>query len=73
MRFTYLYREGTKACEQEPLTVAMDGVPIGKIHKLGDNAYQMVPNGWKMRPGPVLASVTAVQASLPDMFSFQPY
>lgn len=68
MRFMYLYREGTKACEHEPLQVSLNGLIVGAIHKV-EGGYRMIPNRKDMAQGEVMANVAAVQASLPVLFA----
>lgn len=58
----YLYTEGQKACEREPLKVRSDGRICGEIRKV-DNGYQYYPKGSK-NGGDVFSTVQSVQRSL---------
>ncbi|HDM8060760.1 hypothetical protein [Vibrio harveyi] len=58
----YLYTEGEKACEKEPLPVSLfgDGFVSGHIHKV-DGGYQYQS---KSGNSAILKSVVAVQEAL---------
>ena len=58
----YLYKEGEKACENEPLKVRLDGVHVGEIRKV-ETGFQYFPKGTKWGGG-VHTSVALVQQSL---------
>lgn len=70
MQFMYLYQEGVKACEKEPLKVALSGITIGHIHKVA-GGYQMIPTDNKIQAGAVMDTIQQVQQSLPSMFGQQ--
>lgn len=58
----YLYTEGQKACETEPLKVQLDGEFCGEIRKV-PGGYQYFPKGIKSG-GEIFGSVAEVQGSL---------
>ena len=60
----YLYTEGKKPCETEPLLVKVDGKISGEIRKV-DGGYQYFPKGSKTG-GEIFSSVTLVQRSLSE-------
>lgn len=60
----YLYQEGVRACEKEPLKVRMDGRVVGEIRKVA-SGYQYFPKG-RSEGGEVFPTVQAVQDSLRD-------
>jgi len=58
----YLYTEGKKACEKEPLAVSLrgDGIISGHIHKVkGGYQYRS-----KKLNGAILNTISAVQSTL---------
>lgn len=60
----YLYQEGVRACEREPLKVRLNGCIVGEIRKV-TGGYQYFPKLCKTG-GDVFPSVVAVQRSLAD-------
>ena len=58
----YLYKEGEKACENEPIKVRLDGRVCGEIRKV-EGGYQYWPKA-SMYGGGVHTSVSLVQQSL---------
>ena len=60
----YLYTEGQKACEKEPLIVSFNGRIAGEIRKVegGYQYFAKSSKGWL--EGDIFPSVGAVQASL---------
>ena len=60
----YLYKEGTEACINGPLMVAVDGRICGEIRKV-DGGFSYFPKSQKTG-GEVLATVTDVQNHLEE-------
>lgn len=58
----YLYKEGEKSCEKEPLKVRLDGKICGEIRK-STGGYQYFPKNQKTG-GEILPTVADVQKSL---------
>jgi hypothetical protein len=60
----YLYKEGEKACEKEPLIVRVSGRISGEIRKV-TGGFQYFPKGQKTG-GEILDTVTKVKRTLRD-------
>lgn len=60
----YLYTEGQKACEKEPLLVRLNGRISGEIRKVegGYQYFAKASKGWV--EGDIFPTVEAVQKSL---------
>ncbi len=61
MTIKYLYREGHKACESEPLKISIDGISSGEIRKVS-GGYQHFR--FDKPCGEVRVSVALIQADL---------
>ncbi len=61
MTIRYLYREGHKACESEPLKISIDGISSGEIRKVS-GGYQHFR--FDQPCGKVRASVSLIQDDL---------
>ena len=61
----YLYREGSNACEKEPLKVRIDGRISGEIRKVV-GGYQYFPKGSAKFAGEIFPSVSLVQKTLTE-------
>ena len=64
MTIRYLYKEGSEACESEPLQVSIDGRLAGEIRKV-TGGYQYFPKGIK-KGGRVFNKIGEVQRSLSE-------